>query len=190
MLQPTKLPTMTELTHIVQAQFLLQPLSLPDDALLTRLLSYIRFSTNHSQWHTISKPPLWKRCTQHIDTLYKRQLKTIHLKFLQNNLEQRRTVRNSNLLLLCRPTIPLDPHTIYYLDMHHRLQIPRTIVNPLSFLLNKLPTRKPHSSQTSSLWNIRWSIIYVILREHDYLYHEKELPPPSNPRQRLLKLLN
>ncbi|ORE05961.1 hypothetical protein BCV72DRAFT_208280, partial [Rhizopus microsporus var. microsporus] len=46
-------------------------------------------------------------------------------------------------------------HTIYCLDMHHRLQIPRILADPLSFLLNKSSTCKPRSSQTRSFRIIR-----------------------------------
>jgi hypothetical protein len=44
MLQLTKFRTIKERTYILQAQFLLRTLSLPDDALLTWLLPYIRLS--------------------------------------------------------------------------------------------------------------------------------------------------
>ncbi|ORE06081.1 hypothetical protein BCV72DRAFT_329510 [Rhizopus microsporus var. microsporus] len=41
MLQLTKLPTMTGRTHILQAQFLLRSLSLPDDVFLTYFHIYV-----------------------------------------------------------------------------------------------------------------------------------------------------
>ncbi|ORE07254.1 hypothetical protein BCV72DRAFT_182187, partial [Rhizopus microsporus var. microsporus] len=69
-------------------------------------------------------------------------------------------------------------HAIYCLNMHHRLQIPKTIIDPLSLLLNKLPIRKPCSFQTKSFWTIRWLVICAILHELDHLYHEKEPPLP------------
>ncbi|ORE05962.1 hypothetical protein BCV72DRAFT_329938 [Rhizopus microsporus var. microsporus] len=64
MLQLTKLSTMIECTHILQAEFLLRSLSLLDDAQLTRLLPHIRFLASHSQWYTISRTPPWRRCAQ------------------------------------------------------------------------------------------------------------------------------
>lgn len=109
MLHLAKLPTMTERIHILQAQFLLRSLSLPDDTLLANLLPHIRLPKSHSQWYAISKTPLWKRCTQHIDSLDKRLLKKLRLQYLQDNWEQRRAARNSGLLALCRPKISLDP---------------------------------------------------------------------------------
>ena len=109
MLQLTKLPTMTERVHILQAQFLLRSLSLPDDTLLACLLPHIRLSKGHSQWYTISKNPLLERSIQYISCLDKRLLKKLRLQYLQDNLEQRRAARNSGLLSLRRPKISLDP---------------------------------------------------------------------------------
>lgn len=43
-------------------------------------------------------------------------------------------------------------HTIQCLDMHRRLQRPTTIEEPMSFLLNLLPTRKPRSFQYVPSW--------------------------------------
>ncbi|PHZ14573.1 uncharacterized protein RHIMIDRAFT_103136 [Rhizopus microsporus ATCC 52813] len=80
-------------------------------------------------------------------------------------------------------------HAIYCLDMHHRLQIPKSITDPLSLLLNKLPTRRPHSFQTKSFWTIRWPVICAILHELDHIYHGKESPSPSDPGQKLIKWL-
>ncbi|ORE10237.1 hypothetical protein BCV72DRAFT_315133 [Rhizopus microsporus var. microsporus] len=193
MLQLMKLPNITE-----------------HDALLTYLLPRIRLSTSHSQWYTISKTPLWKRCAQYTDILGKRLLKKIRLQYLHDNLEQRRTACSSNLLSLCRPAISLDPilwllmtrleisrcirslqkqYAIYCFDMHHCLQIPKTTTDHLFLLLNKLPTRKPCSFQTRSFWTIRWLVICATLHELDHLYHEKEPPSPSDPGQKLLKWL-
>jgi hypothetical protein len=108
-LQLTKLPTTTECTHILQVQFLLRSLSLPDDTLLLCPLPHVCLSKSHSQWYATSKTPLWKQCTQYIDSLDKRLLKSIRLHFLHDNLEQRRAARNSSLLSLYRPKISLDP---------------------------------------------------------------------------------
>ncbi|KAG1178107.1 hypothetical protein G6F70_007913 [Rhizopus microsporus] len=170
MLQLTKLPTMTERVHILQAQFLLRSLSLPDDTLLACLLPHIRLSKGHSH------------------CLDKRLLKKLRLQYLQDNLEQRRAARNSGLLSLRRPKISLDPilwlpmsridrsrcvrwrlgwlsgyktvpcarhqselftkqHAIHCLNIHRRLQILETTTDPLSFLLNRLPNSKPRSRQ-------------------------------------------
>ncbi|KAG1149791.1 hypothetical protein G6F37_009187 [Rhizopus arrhizus] len=154
MLHLTKLPTMQMRTYILQGQFLLRSLTLPDDALLTCLLPHIHRSDSHS---------------------YKRTLKETQLQFRQDNLNQTRSSRNSVLLSQCRPTVSLDPilwlpmtrternkcvrwrlgwlpggklelcprhptqiltkqHAIKCLDMHSRLQIPETVQDPLLFL--------------------------------------------------------
>ena len=45
-----------------------------------------------------------------------------------------------------RPTQMLTKqHAIRCLDMHHRLQMPEIVQDPLSFLLDKLPNRIPCS---------------------------------------------
>jgi hypothetical protein len=74
-------------------------------------------------------------------------------------------------------------HTIHCLQMHSRLMMPQTISDPLSFLLNILPTRKPRSPNTTLSWGIRWPTICRILYELDYLYHAKTSPtPPTHLR--------
>ncbi|KAG1128454.1 hypothetical protein G6F42_005961 [Rhizopus arrhizus] len=81
-------------------------------------------------------------------------------------------------------------HTIHCLQMHRRLMMPETISDPLSFLLNMLPTKKHRSPNTTLSWTIRWPIICRILYELDYLYHAKIPPtPPTHLGQRLLEWL-
>ncbi|EPB88091.1 hypothetical protein HMPREF1544_05153 [Mucor circinelloides 1006PhL] len=78
-------------------------------------------------------------------------------------------------------------HAIKCLQMHRRLMTPETITDPLSFLLNLLPTRRPKSPSKAIPWNIRWPAICTILFELDYLQHSKIPPsPPINLGQRLL----
>jgi len=78
-------------------------------------------------------------------------------------------------------------HAIKCLQMHRRLMMPETITDPLSFLLNLLPTRRPKSPSKAIPWNIRWPAICTILFELDYLQHSKIPPsPPINLGQRLL----
>ncbi|KAG1046647.1 hypothetical protein G6F43_010877 [Rhizopus delemar] len=69
-------------------------------------------------------------------------------------------------------------HAIRCLHMHQRLQMPSTEPDPLSFLLNKLPTKRKngalqHPSSTHSAWTVRWPTICQILFELDYLHHGK-----------------
>ena len=49
--------------------------------------------------------------------------------------------------------------------------MPSTIEDPLSFLLNLLPTKLPRSSRTVTPWTLRWPTICSILFELDYLYN-------------------
>ncbi|KAG1053262.1 hypothetical protein G6F43_004648 [Rhizopus delemar] len=79
-------------------------------------------------------------------------------------------------------------HAIRCLHMHQRLQMPSTEPDPLSFLLNKLPTKRRNGAlkhpppSTPSAWTIRWPTIYQILFELDYLHHGKipsETPSPG-----------
>ena len=72
-------------------------------------------------------------------------------------------------------------HSFSCLDMHKRLQMPKSIDDPLSYLLNLLPptlhTRKVRKSIDS--WIIRWPSICAILLEMDYLAHS-QFPEASN----------
>ncbi|KAG1152166.1 hypothetical protein G6F37_001390 [Rhizopus arrhizus] len=75
-------------------------------------------------------------------------------------------------------------HAITCLHMYHRLLMPSTVSDPLSYLLNLLPTSRKKSTIQSrskySAWFIRWPIICQILHELDYLHHDKtapEIPP-------------
>ncbi|KAG1048806.1 hypothetical protein G6F43_008829 [Rhizopus delemar] len=81
-------------------------------------------------------------------------------------------------------------HSIHCLNMHRRLQLPETMVDPLSFLLNKLLHRIPHSFQAVPPWFLRWPTICTILHELDYLCHDK-VPPSLSPYigQRFLEWL-
>ncbi|KAG0803727.1 hypothetical protein G6F29_008722 [Rhizopus arrhizus] len=79
-------------------------------------------------------------------------------------------------------------HAIWCLHMHRRLQMPLTVPDPLSFLINKLPNKrklKPSSSSAPkasifSAWTVRWPAMCLILFELDYLHHG-ELPPETPP---------
>ncbi|EIE90659.1 hypothetical protein RO3G_15370 [Rhizopus delemar RA 99-880] len=69
-------------------------------------------------------------------------------------------------------------HAIRCLHMHQRLQMPSTEPDPLSFLLDKLPTKRKnsalkHPSSTPLAWTVCWPTICQILFELDYLHHGK-----------------
>ncbi|KAI9309753.1 hypothetical protein BX666DRAFT_1873119 [Dichotomocladium elegans] len=68
--------------------------------------------------------------------------------------------------------------------MHNRLQLPHDISDPISHLLNQLPTRlftptNKTARQCSVNWSIVWPIVQLLLFEVDYLQHEKMPPTPS-----------
>jgi hypothetical protein len=219
MLHLTELPTMQERTHILQAQFLMRSSSSPADTLISHLLPLICLRANSSQWHTLSKTPLWRQCSSSTDTLDKHTFKVYKRQFLQDNLDHRRSSSSSMLLSKCRPKISTDPilwlpmtrsersrcirwrlgwlpggkpspcprhptctltkqHAIHCLEMHRRLYMPSTISDPLSFLLNLLPMKKPSVSAATS-WFSLWPVICIILFELDHLHHQQE--PPSLP---------
>jgi hypothetical protein len=80
-------------------------------------------------------------------------------------------------------------HATECLQMHSRLCLPRSIEDPLSFLLNLLPHRKPRDPQDASAWSYRWPVICILLQELDYLIHDKLPPSPVNPGRKLLEWL-
>ncbi|ORE11938.1 hypothetical protein BCV72DRAFT_192637, partial [Rhizopus microsporus var. microsporus] len=51
--------------------------------------------------------------------------------------------------------------------IHNRLQLPQTLNDPFSFLLNRLSTQKPSSKQKACVW----PTICAILQEMYYLAH-------------------
>ncbi|CEG78940.1 hypothetical protein RMATCC62417_13472 [Rhizopus microsporus] len=108
MLHMSKLPLMSERVSILQAQFLFRSLYLPEDALLTCLLPYIR-STRGSQWYTLSRTSLWKTMLSTTEKPDTRSLRAAKRRFLQQNLEIRQRCRNSKLLSNCHRSISLDP---------------------------------------------------------------------------------
>ncbi|KAG1579052.1 hypothetical protein G6F48_011453 [Rhizopus delemar] len=94
------------------------------------------------------------------------------------------------IILEFQRTTLTKSHSIHCLNMHRRLQLPETIVDPLSFFLNKLPHRTLHSFRAVLPWPLRWPTICTILHEFDYLCHDKIPPsPPPYTGQRLLEWL-
>ncbi|EIE82075.1 hypothetical protein RO3G_06780 [Rhizopus delemar RA 99-880] len=76
-------------------------------------------------------------------------------------------------------------HATECLHTHLRLQMPHTVADPLSFLLNQLPNKRkklmsPNANSTNPAWTVRWPAICQILFELDYMHHGK-IPPESPP---------
>ncbi|KAG1548195.1 hypothetical protein G6F49_009974 [Rhizopus delemar] len=207
----SRLPTMKERLNILQAQFLFRSFTLPEDALLTKLMPHIQ-NDRHQQWYKLSKSSLWKIMPPPVEELSLKAFKAIKKQFLQQSLDYQKQCKNSKLLSCCRPTVSLDPilwlpmtrkersrcirwrlgwlpggkprpcpihpnqtltksHAIQCLNMHNRLQMPSAIEDPLSFLLNILPTKLPRSSHTVTPWILRWPTICSILFKLDHLYN-------------------
>ncbi|OBZ85224.1 hypothetical protein A0J61_06721 [Choanephora cucurbitarum] len=77
---------------------------------------------------------------------------------------------------------------IHCLQIHNRLEMPLPVEDPLSFLLNILPTKKLRSPLESSPWIIRWPVICHTLHGMDYLAHSTT-PTPNDPGPLLLQWL-
>lgn len=60
-------------------------------------------------------------------------------------------------------------HAIFCLWTHSRLQIPIIIIDPISFVLNKLPTSPPRSSRIRNYWRRVWSALCLLLTDIDRL---------------------
>ncbi|CEP09952.1 hypothetical protein [Parasitella parasitica] len=79
-----------------------------------------------------------------------------------------------------RPCIyhPLEKFTRKYaiecLHIHSRLQMPISVEDPLSYVLNHLPVRKPRNPPETLAEVCR------AMPEMDHLYHE-QIPPPAPP---------
>lgn len=94
-------PIMTERISILQAQFILSSLNLPNDTLLSHLLSHIKSNSDQSRWHRLSKTVLWQHCS--------RLNHTNKHGWLQDNFSHWHSASHSKLVLLCGPTVSLDP---------------------------------------------------------------------------------
>ncbi|KAG0794063.1 hypothetical protein G6F21_003144 [Rhizopus arrhizus] len=80
-------------------------------------------------------------------------------------------------------------HAFDCLHVHHRLYLPRSIEDSISFLLNLLPLHKPRPTASHS-WFILWPILCTILHELDYYFHDECPPPPVDPGVKLLNWLS
>ncbi|KAG1625268.1 hypothetical protein G6F44_012699 [Rhizopus delemar] len=93
-------------------------------------------------------------------------------------------------LCLKHPTLKFTrKHAITCLNMHQRLYMPETITDPLSFLLNMLPSRPSVPSNLALSWSQRWPVICSILHELDQLQHVTVIPITHPHGQKLLEWL-
>ena len=80
-------------------------------------------------------------------------------------------------------------HAFDCLHVHQRLFLPHTISDPISFLLNQLPRRKPRTHSDCLGLITHWPIVCTILHELDYFFRGKCPPPPIDPGAKLLDWL-
>ncbi|KAG1056034.1 hypothetical protein G6F43_002034 [Rhizopus delemar] len=80
-------------------------------------------------------------------------------------------------------------HAISCLNMHRRLCMPETIADPISFLLNMLPTRTFVPSSIALSWTCRWPVICSMLHELDQLQHYTTIPCKTPHGQKLIEWL-
>ncbi|KAI9256995.1 hypothetical protein EDC94DRAFT_661322 [Helicostylum pulchrum] len=80
-------------------------------------------------------------------------------------------------------------HAFGCLHFHHRLCFPRSIEDPISFLLNMLLLQKPRHTDSHS-WFTIWPILCTILHELDYYFHDDYPPPLIDPGVKLLNWLS
>jgi hypothetical protein len=82
----------------------------------------------------------------------------------------------------CGTTITKS-HVIQCLHLHSRLSVSRhTADDPISFLLNRLPSNPPRSPITITRWQRAWPRLCAILLELEYLQHpaHEEQPPVTD----------
>ncbi|KAG1469588.1 hypothetical protein G6F56_003172 [Rhizopus delemar] len=188
MLHLVNLPSMRTRVAVLQAQYLFCSTNLSDDSLLVYLLPYIQTSTSRSHYSdsillsstrltTQVDPILWlpMTCSERSHVLRWRlgwlpSGKPKECIFLPYHNWSRR-------------------HAFDCLNVHHRLYLPRSIEDPISFLLNLLPLHTPRPTESHS-WFTLWPILCTILQELDYYFHDECPPPPVDPGVKLLNWLS
>ncbi|CEP14641.1 hypothetical protein [Parasitella parasitica] len=154
---------------------------------------------------------MWKSlCRPNLYTLDVKEFRSVCNQFLSDQFQGSYNNSNSILLSSARPTTQVDP--ILWLPMtcsersrvlrwrlgwllggkpkeclsvHDRLYFPRSIEDPISFLLNLLPLHKPRPTDHHN-WVVLWPILCTILHELDYYFHDECPPPPVDPGAKLL----
>ncbi|KAG1463702.1 hypothetical protein G6F46_004888 [Rhizopus delemar] len=99
---------MQERAYTLLPQFLLRSFTLPEDALLHHL-PFVRQPRSYSQWYKLSKSPIWKRCSSNPESLNRSSLRSVQREYCQDNLNRKRSMHASVLLIHCRPSIYLNP---------------------------------------------------------------------------------
>ncbi|KAI8090172.1 uncharacterized protein B0P05DRAFT_464259, partial [Gilbertella persicaria] len=58
-------------------------------------------------------------------------------------------------------------HAINCLSIHVMLNQPTTVSDPLSHLLNRLPTIPPKNNRSILYWSVKWTSIHALLSQVD-----------------------
>ncbi|KAJ8652485.1 hypothetical protein O0I10_011883 [Lichtheimia ornata] len=62
-------------------------------------------------------------------------------------------------------------HLTQCLQVHQQLAVPSNIKDPISWLLNQLPTSKPKSSERCQYWIKQWPLLCTLLQQMDNIQH-------------------
>ncbi|EIE80299.1 hypothetical protein G6F46_005198 [Rhizopus delemar] len=89
-----------------------------------------------------------------------------------------------------RSHLSTKQHSIRRLNVRLRLQMPLSVLGPLSFLLNQLSKKPLLSPQKAVAWRVRWLVIYTLLHELDYLAYKETTTIPLEPGAQHLKWLS
>ncbi|CEP14648.1 hypothetical protein [Parasitella parasitica] len=112
MLHLVQQPSMTDRARILQTEFLIHSLQLPDDTLLQRLLPHIKTSASLSTWYKLTANPLWKDCFPVLDVLDRPIFNKLKPQFLEDSYEALCAGPNSKLISTCRPDMIEIPFCI------------------------------------------------------------------------------
>ncbi|KAG1458888.1 hypothetical protein G6F56_006288 [Rhizopus delemar] len=208
MLHLVNLPSIGTRVAVLQVQYLFRSTHLPDDTLLAHLLPYIQSSTSRSCYKLANTPMRKSLCGLILDTVDKKKFLSLRTKFLADQLDSifwlpMTCSERSGVLRWRLGWLPggkpkeciFHPshnwsrrHAFDCLNVHHRLYLPRSIENPISFLLNLPPLHKPRPTASHS-WFTLWPILYMILHELDYYFHDECPPPPVDSGVNMLNWL-
>ncbi|KAI9481582.1 MAG: hypothetical protein EXX96DRAFT_482365, partial [Benjaminiella poitrasii] len=68
-------------------------------------------------------------------------------------------------------------HVIHCLHMHSSLHLPLEVEDPISCVLNRIPTRPPRLLHTQTCWTLHWVALYRLLYEVDMIQHGTNYNP-------------
>ena len=66
-------------------------------------------------------------------------------------------------------------HVVSCFNVHTNLKIPYVVADPISFVLNSLPTKQPRSNSTKIYWKYLWLRLTRLMKDIDRLCHDDDL---------------